>query len=223
VIPEVARPYLGGLTRDAVSVFGRRLTGVWLLGSAAYGGFGAHSDLDVQAATDTTPTAPEVETLVGLITQGLPACPAEGLEFVLYDRAVLEEFTPPLRWSLNLNGGPARAFTASTDPASESWHWFVLDLAIGRDHSVTLHGADLADVVGPIDRDLELEAIRESLRWHEGNEPLGPNHLANAARALRYLETATWGSKPAALEWLSGTGRTAIDALEELRTRLAMG
>lgn len=221
-VTAAAASYLRGLTARAVAVFERRLTGVWLLGSGAYGGFGEGSDLDVQAATETTPTADELEALVGLVTPDLRACPAAGLEFVLYDRTVLETPSPPLRWSLNLNGGPSRAIKVSTDPASESWHWFILDLAIGLDFSVTLHGAPLEHVVGPISRDLQLAAIREGSRWHQEHEPLGSNHLANAARGLRYVETGTWGSKPAALAWLSDTGRTELEALDHLRAQLEM-
>ncbi len=221
-VTAAAESYLRDLTAQAVSVFGQRLTAVWLLGSGAYGDFGEGSDLDVQAATANAPTADQVETLVSLVMPGLPTCPAAGLEFVLYDRSVLKAPTPPLRWSLNLNGGPTRRIKVSTDPASEPWHWFVLDLAIGHDFSVTLHGAPFADVVGAIGRDLQLAAIRESLAWHQEHEPHGPNHLANSARGLRYVETGTWGSKRAALAWLSNTGRTELEALAHLEAQLGV-
>jgi hypothetical protein len=98
-VTEAAASFLRGLTGQVFSVFSEDLTGVWLLGSGAYGGFGAKSDLDVQAAIENTPTDQEVAALVGLITPSLARCPAEGLEFVLYDRAVLETPTPPLQWS----------------------------------------------------------------------------------------------------------------------------
>jgi len=221
-VTPAAASFLRDLTAQVVSVFGRRLTGLWLLGSGAYGGFDDGSDLDVQAATENAPTADELEALVDLITPGLGTCPAAGLEFVLYDRAVLETPSPPLRWSLNLNGGPSLPSKVSTDPTSESWHWFILDLAIGLDFSVTLHGTALVDVVGAISRDLQLAALKEGTRWHLENEPNGPNLLGNAARGLRYVETGTWGSKPAALAWLSRTGRTELEALDCLRSQLAM-
>lgn len=221
-VTAAAASYLRDLTAQAVLVFGRRLTGVWLLGSGAYGGFGEGSDLDVQAATDHAPTVDELEALVGLVAPGLPTCPAAGLELVLYDRVVLKTPSPPLRWSLNLNGGPSLPSKVSTDPTSESWHWFILDLAIGLDFSVTLHGNALVDVVGVISRDLQLAAIKEGTRWHLEHEPNGPNLLGNAVRGLRYVETGTWGSKPAARAWLSRTGRTELEALDQLRSQLEM-
>lgn len=215
-----AMTYLETVTKSIRSVFGARLTGVWLLGSGAYGGFGPTSDLDLQAATEHRPTPDEVATLVRLLRPRLAACPAEGLEFVLYDRAVLADPRPPLRWSLNLNGGPKRAYEASTDPDTEAWHWFVLDLAIGRHSAVTLAGSDLADVLGPIAHDLQVKAIAESVRWHADHEPDEAKALGNAVRALRFLNTGEWGSKPDGLAWLAGTGMTVAEAQASLRTRL---
>ena len=201
-------------------MFAERLTGVWLLGSGAYGGFGAESDLDVQAIVDGPPTGAEIDRLVALIAHPHLACPAAGLEFVLYERRVLEHPSPPLEWSLNLNGGPKRARSVSTDPARHPWHWFVLDLAAGRELAVTLHGTDLADVVGPISDEDQLAAITESVRWHDENEPASTNQTYAAARGLMYLETGTHPSKPAARAWLASTGRTPQDAIEELRAAL---
>jgi hypothetical protein len=221
VVDEAVAAYLATVTERVVSVFAERAIGVWLLGSAAYGGFGPASDLDVQAATATPATSGEVSDLVERLTPDLAACPAEGLEFVLYDRAVLARPSPPLQWSLNLNGGPHRDFEASTDPTTESWHWFVLDLAIGRTTAVTLHGTDLAAVLGPIDDGVVRDAIAASLRWHDRNEADTPNQRANAVRGLRYLETGEWGSKPEALAWLEGTGRTPSQAVARLRAALA--
>jgi hypothetical protein len=219
VNPEVDG-YLRRLTSQVDAVFGDRLTGAWLLGSGAYGGFNEDSDLDVQAATETEPAADDLDQLTSLIVPDLPACPAAGLEFVLYHRAVLAALAPPLRWSLNINGGPRREQKVSVDPSSESWHWFVLDLAVGRQLAVTLQGSDLGDVVAPIDRDLTLAAIEASVRWHDQHEPDGANRLANAARGLRYIETGEWCSKPAARTWLANTGHTDRQALDELRFRL---
>jgi predicted nucleotidyltransferase len=214
--------YLRRLTAQVESVFGQKLTAVWLLGSAAYGGFNDSSDLDVQAATESEPTGEELDHLISLIVPRLHSCPAAALEFVLYDRAVLAAPAAPLRWSLNINGGPQRPAEVSRDPGTESWHWFILDLAIGRDLAVTLFGVDLSDVVRPIDRDLQLAAIEESLRWYEEHEPLSHDHLSNPVRALRYLMAGEWGSKRTALAWLAESGRTERQAMAELRMRLQM-
>jgi len=219
-LPADVQGYLSELTDRVVSVFGDRTVGVWLIGSAAYGGYSQGSDLDVQAAVDG-PSDSEVMSLVEMINHEALPCPAAGLEFVLYDRAVLVDPSPPLQWTLNLNGGPQRSPSVSTDFTSEAWFWFVLDLAVVRDLSVVLHGQNLVDVVGTFSREVQIAAIADSLRWHADHVPDGPSRGANVARGLRFIETGVWGSKPEGLAWLASTGRTpeqAFDLVEALPT-----
>ncbi|GBE25622.1 hypothetical protein BMS3Bbin02_01910 [bacterium BMS3Bbin02] len=217
-LPSDVQNYLSELTERVISVFGDRTVGVWLIGSAAYGGYTENSDLDVQTAVEG-PTDSEVTALVEMINHEALPCPAAGLEFVLYDRDVLVDPVAPLQWSLNLNGGPQRSASVSTDYTSEAWFWFVLDLAVVREQSMTLHGQDLVDVVGPFSREVQVAAIADSVRWHAEHVPTGPSRSANAARGLRFIETGTWGSKPDGVAWLAATGRTpeqAIDLVEGL-------
>ena len=63
VVTPVVDQYLDELVARIELIFGQRLTGVWLLGSAAYGGFSDKSDLDVPAAIEGPPSSPEVSVL----------------------------------------------------------------------------------------------------------------------------------------------------------------
>jgi hypothetical protein len=207
--------YVDLIAAAVCDVFGDRVVGIWLLGSLAYGGFGPSSDVDIQAAV-LDPADEDIAALVARINHRALPCPAGGLEFVLYDVEALTDPTPPLQWSLNLNGGPAREEKTSTDPTSESWHWFLLDLAIGRETAKTLFGRDLSDVVAPISREDQLAAIAESLRWHSSNDEGSANQAANAARGLRFLRTGQWGSKPDALSWASSLDHPTSDVMAEL-------
>ena len=212
---EAIDRYVERVAAEVCGVFGDRVAGVWLLGSLAYGGFGPASDVDIQAAV-ADPTSQEIDALVDRISHPALPCPAAGLEFVLYDIEVLRDPTPPLPWSLNLNGGPARETKVSTDPGSESWHWFLLDLAVGRSTATTLRGRALDEVAGPVDRGDERAAIAESLRWHALHEAATPRQAHNAARGLRYLRTGVWGSKPEAVQWAASLGYSTADVLAEL-------
>jgi hypothetical protein len=216
---EAVDRYVERIANAVEAAFGDRVSGVWLIGSLAYGGFGPSSDVDVQAAV-RDPADGEVASLVERIRHPQLPCPAAGLEFVLYDVNDLVSPVPPLQWLLNLNGGPTREEKISTDPTSESWHWFLLDLAIGRQTAKTLSGRDLREVVGPISREDQLAAIVESLRWHSSNEEGNANQAANAARGLRFLRTGQWGSKPDALRWASSLGLPTSDLMAELAREL---
>lgn len=216
---EAAERYADRVADEVRSVFEDRAVGVWLIGSLAHGGFGPTSDVDIQAAVDK-PGDDAIRALVGRIRHPILPCPAAGLEFVLYDVAVLASPTPPLRWSLNLNGGPSREEKVSTDPATESWHWFLLDLAVGRDTARTLHGEDLRDVAGSISQADVRAAIAESFRWHRRHDNGGSNQLANAARGLRFLRFGQWGSKPDALDWATALGYSPRNVMTELAVEL---
>ncbi len=219
---DAVERYVERVAEAVDAVFDDRVVGVWLLGSLAYGGFGPGSDVDIQAAV-REPTDDGVAALVERIHPGVLPCPAAGLEFVLYDAAELAVPTPPLQWALNLNGGPTREEKVSTDPDSESWHWFLLDLAIGRETARTLRGLDLAAVARPISREAQVTAIAESVRWHAANDHGGSNQVANAARGLRFLRTGQWGSKPAALDWTASRGIPVEDVIAELAGELNPG
>jgi hypothetical protein len=217
--PGVVDRYLEQLVEEIRSVFGDRVAGVWLLGSLAYGGFGPSSDIDVQAAV-ADPATSEIDRLVERIVHPALPCPAEGLEFVLYDVAELECPAPPLRWALNLNGGPNRPRSVNTDPGTEPWHWFLLDLAIGRQTGRTLSGRDLDQVAGPISRADQVAAVAASFRWHAEHDEEGANRVANAARGLHFLITGRWISKPAALEWAGSQGYSGLEIIGVLAGHL---
>ena len=103
-------------------------------------------------------------------------------------------------WELNLNTGAAEPLHVGTDPAAEPWHWFVIDLALGRDHAVALAGPPPAELIGPVPRELALDALAEAVAWYARHEPGEPAFLA-AARAWRYFEEGVWSSKRDALQW----------------------
>jgi len=207
--------YVERIAAETCDVFGDRVIGVWVLGSLAYGGFGPASDVDIQAAV-AEPSDEEIARFVERINHRALPCPAAGLEFVLYNVEALRDTTPPLQWSLNLNGGTAREEKVSTDSTSESWHWFYLDLAIGRETAKTLVGRELEDVAGPVEARGVRAAIAASLHWHARNDAGSFNQAANAARSLRYLRTGLWGSKPDALEWAASHGYSESDVVAEL-------
>jgi len=155
--------YLSELVGRVRAVAGERLVGAWLLGSAALGDFDpARSDLDVQAVT--TERLPRVERRLIAETashEALP-CPVRGLELVLYAQ---EELAIPA-YQLNLNTGPRMERRLSYDAAEEPRFWFVLDLAIGREHGIALAGPPARDVLPDRPREAVLAALHQALRWY---------------------------------------------------------
>jgi hypothetical protein len=178
--------YVSELVRVLQARLGNRLVAAWQIGSGALGGWDpATSDVDVQAVSAPL-SRPELVQLAAALT-AVP-CPVRGLEFVLY--------AEPPAFQLNLNTGPGMAHHEGYDPEAEPRFWFVLDLAIAREHAKPLVGPHPRELVGELD---VRPALRESLAWWRDYG--GEQALLAACRTLAWLETGRWLSKREAPAW----------------------
>jgi predicted nucleotidyltransferase len=176
------------------------LEAVYLVGSGAYGDFVPdRSDVDVIAVVPRPLVDADKQALV-IAAESIP-CPGRKLELVVYAVGKAE-------YELNLNTGELVSF----DPANDPSFWFVLDRAIAEAHAVPLLGPPWRDLFPPVDRDDVLAALRESLDWHEREEPHEANAVLNACRAWKWAEDGEWVSKPKAATWLRAQARAAVEA-----------
>jgi hypothetical protein len=197
---------------------GTELLGLWLLGSGALGGFDPErSDIDLLLVTRTVAPVDRRRAVAELIGPRTLPCPAQGLEFVWYARAEVRPLGDPPQFQLNLNGGPQREHKLQFGPGPEAAHWFVIDLAIGRETAVPLAGPPLAEVAAPIPLPRLLTALTQSLTWHDHHVPDSPNRVLNAARAVRFLRTGTWTGKLDAATWLARTQPSLASPLTAAR------
>ena len=194
------------------------LRAVYLIGSNAMGGYVPRSsDVDVLAVSDRSLTVAEKERLVGDVC-AIP-CPARGVELVVYptDAVVTPDRSP--RLELNCNVGPRMRTRISYESGADARHWFLLDLAMAREHAVPIVGPPPTELIGPIPRGWILEALSESLAWHRDAGPIeDDNAVLNACRTWRFVIEGVWSSKDAAAAWARDQGDPAlIDAALELR------
>jgi hypothetical protein len=174
------------------------LEAAYLVGSGSSGGFEpGQSDVDVIAVVPR-PLSPADKQALVAAAEGLP-CPGRKLELVVYAAGNDE-------YELNLNTGELVSF----DPASDPSFWFVLDRAIAQEHATSLLGPQWSELFPPVERGAVLQALRESLDWHEREEPGEANTVLNACRAWKWLEEGDWISKPDAAAWLRQKVRTAL-------------
>jgi hypothetical protein len=68
------------------------------------------------------------------------ACPAAGLEFVLYPLATVTRPTSDAGYLLNFNAGPALPPLTSLDPSDGPAFWYPIDRAITRQSGASLYG-----------------------------------------------------------------------------------
>jgi hypothetical protein len=208
LVEACGRAATGALGR----LLGEELVAAYLVGSGALGGVApAQSDVDMVAVCATEPPQARRRTIAGALAELAITWPLRGLEFVLYARAALAAPARAPRFAINLNVGPPMPYRLSLDPASEPAHWFLLDLAILRDHGRTLAGPPPGELVGPIPRRWLLEALADSMAWHHANEPALQRSVLNASRGWRFAAEGVWSSKDDAGAWaLARTGDPEI-------------
>jgi hypothetical protein len=183
-------------------LLGDDLVAAWLTGSGALGGVVlGQSDVDLVAVCATDPPEAVRRAVAGRLGELAVIWPLRGLEFVLYARGAVATPARRPRFAINLNVGPRMLYRLSLDPAEEPAHWFLLDLAILRARGRPLAGPPPGELVGPIPRRWVLEALRDSMAWHQANEPALQQTVLNASRGWRFATEGVWSSKDEAGAW----------------------
>jgi Nucleotidyltransferase domain len=202
--PEVDA-YLG----EVVARLRGTASGVWLFGSAALGDFDpARSDLDVQAIADERLPERERLAIAAALSHDALPCPVRGLEFVLYAREDLDRPDGPA-FQLNLNTGPGMEQRVDLEPDPAEWFWFVVDVAIGRERGVVLHGPPAREVFPAPPDELVRRALGDALAWFRDHEAPGVVAVA-AARATVWATERRWLSKSEAARWASEGAQAAL-------------
>lgn len=180
-LPSDVESYLDEVVKRLVDCLKDQLVGVYLFGSASCD---AHepglSDLDVQAVVQDSLSTDEKEAIISRLKQSALPCPATKLEFVVYARKAVHPASRHPRFELNLNTGPRQSDHVGLDPAKESSHWFLLDIAMGCKLGHCLYGDDKSEIFGVVPRSWILEAMADSLEWHRLTKASSANSVLNA-------------------------------------------
>lgn len=212
--------YLDELTHRLEALLGPRLVGVALGGSTAYGADEPGiSDVDVLAVVDMPLDRETKFAVAARLTHAALPCPARKLEFVCYEEAALQPVPRHPRFEINHNTGAGEPEHLTLDPADESSHWFLLDLAVCRGRGRALFGPDPDMLIGPIPRRWMLEALLDGLAWHAALEPASANAVLNACRSWRYAATGVLGSKREGAEWAKAEAPARVSAVIEAALR----
>jgi predicted nucleotidyltransferase len=197
--PAALDRYLGALVERLGAALGADLVAVYTIGGVAFDEFvEGRSDVDVMVLVREPLTVEGRAEVVRACSLEAPT-PARLLELVVYTLAQVARPGRGQRFELNLNcGGGVRH--VGTDPEAEPSHWFVLDLALAREHAIALRGPPASTFVGPVADDVALEALARCVAWYARNEGGLPVVFA-ACRALRYAEDGVWSGKDSAVAW----------------------
>lgn len=167
------------------------LVGVYAHGSAALGGFGPVSDLDVLVVADGDADWP------ALGAQLLADCGGpRALELSVVDASAAGCPAPPWPYLLHVNSGESRfgLGAGKGDPD------LIAHYAVTRAAGVAVSGPPADSVFGPVPRRHLVDYLREELWWGADNADQRYAVL-NACRAVAYARRGLLLSKPDGAHW----------------------
>jgi hypothetical protein len=208
-LDEPARDYIAEVVKTLEGILSSDACAAYLLDSAALSDYvPGTSDIDIVAVTMER-LSPERKRSVAdaLSTERLP-CPARRLELVIFPIDAARNPSPAPSYELNFNTGRDTDDLVSFDPDQEPAFWFVLDLAIARDHAIPLVGPPPTELFAPVPRPWVIEALIDSILWHSDNAP-AEHTVLTACRARRFVQEGLWSSKSEAAKWTVARSRHA--------------
>ena len=103
-------------------------------------------------------------------------------------------------FQLNLNTGRGMTYQEGYDPDAEPRFWFVLDVAIAREHARPLAGLEPAAILPALPRVGSCRSsLRDSLDWFRAHDVA--QAVLAACRAWAWATDGRWLSKGEAADW----------------------
>ncbi len=218
--PEDASSFGHEIAAVLSSALTDELVGAYFVGSIALGGYvRGESDIDIVAVCRNELAEATKRAIADRLLEATIHCPARGLEFTLYRAEVASCPPRDADFELNVNGGPRMARHARLSSQDQPRFWYVLDRAIAHSQGIAICGPPPGEVFARVPRQLLLEVLGESMRWHRENEKATLYSVLNASRAWRFAVDDVLGSKLDGARWARRRwrARSLIDAAVDLR------
>jgi hypothetical protein len=202
-IPEEVARYLHAVTTRVRDVFGDHVVGVYATGSLALGGYRpGRSDIDLMAVVVESEGLDLRRRLAHQLDHRMLACPAAGLEFVLYPLTTVSRPSLDAGYLLNFNTGPALPPVTSFDPGAGPAFWYAIDRAITRQSGASLYGPPARQLFAEVPFDDLLHVVIASVEAHSDPQEghLLDNAVLNGCRALSFARDHRWYAKVDAAE-----------------------
>lgn len=185
---------------------GACVTGIYLHGSLAIGGFNpASSDIDLLVVVRERPESERLYALTRSTLETHARFPAgRDLEFSVVEEGVLRRFRHPAPCVYHYSGAHRERY--ASDPHYLCADYEDADLAaqvtVAYERGVALYGPPLRDSYPPVPKRAFLESVWSDVRGAEAEIAGNPVYLTlNLCRVLMFLKTGTVASKKEGGEW----------------------
>ena len=202
-----ARKLLERVTGEYRRILGRKLTGVYLHGSMAFGCFTwATGDIDFLVAVEAPLTQAEKEALVRVLVDFTPDAPPKGFEMSVVLRAVCKPFQYPTPFELHFSNAHLARAAAELSDYCRDMHGADPDLAahitVLRHRGEALCGAPVDAVFGEVPRHCYADSILADVRSAPEDIRDNPVYvILNLCRVLACLQGGEVLSKRQGGEW----------------------
>ena len=196
------------------------LVGAYFVGSIALGGYvRGESDIDIAAVCRDRVDEATKKVLADRLLAATAKCPARGLEFTLYRAEVASSPPRDADFEVNVNGGPGMPRHVRLSSRDEPRFWYILDRAIAHRHGIGISGPQPGQTFSDAPRQLLLDLMGDSMRWHRQHEKATLYSVLNGSRAWRFAVEDVLGSKLEGARWARARWRmpALIDAAVDLR------
>jgi len=224
--------YLTELVEAARRTLDENLVAAYVAGSVALGAYEpGRSDIDVALVCEDAVPRPLKQALVARLRHEALACPARGLELVLYRRSIAQAGTPEPGFEFELNTGAGitfRATYASEDrPAADGRFWYGLDRSILHQSGYVIFGPPASEMVADLSPTDIRSLLVDALRWWiarptpsgDGPAPGAEDAVLGACRSLMRIRQGVWLAKAEAGRQVrdAGTASELIDRCLQAR------
>lgn len=228
-MPEIAvEPYLKAVVEAARQVLGRGFVGAYAAGSLALNAFEpGRSDIDIVLLCRDPLSEALKRELIARLRHSALACPARGVELVVYTMETAQSGTAKPGFELELNDGPAMAFRQSLHPAdrpaADGTFWYGLDRSILHQSGRVLAGPPASQAFAELPPDELRRLLIDSLRWWMALASQADDRRAagvedavlGACRALVRHRYGRWLSKVDAGRRLLVAGYRPVEIIEQ--------
>jgi hypothetical protein len=202
-VPEEVTNYLRAVTTQVRDILGNRVVGVYTTGSLALGDYRpGRSDIDLMAVVADPADLDLRRQMAHQLDHRALACPAAGLEFVLYPLTTVSRPSAEAGYLLNFNTGPALPPVTSFEPGDGPAFWYAIDRSITRQSGGSLYGPPAAQLFAALPFPDLMRVVIASVEAHSdlAKGHLLDNAVLNGCRALSFARDRRWYPKADAAE-----------------------
>lgn len=210
---ERAKRLAGQVARIYAGILGANLTGVYMHGSLALGGFHwATGDIDLLVVTYEQPSDVQKEAMARVLIDLWVAAPPKGFEMSVVLKRSCAAPRCPAPYEFHFSGMHLARAQSDLPAYCAGMHGLDPDLAahfaVVRSAGLALCGERVEDVFGEVPQKEYLSSVMSDLADAEGSMKAAPaSYVLNLCRTLAYLRTGRMLSKEAG-------GRWALDAVD---------